>query len=243
MKNLLSRILLFVMLIIPAVSAQAGDDYEIAEETVWVTRTGQRYHNEDCRTLRGGNSEIPISEARERGLTACGVCWDMPEHSVDIQPNSLHFVRVVRIIDGDTITVEMQNGTRPERVRFIGVDAPETRHPQRGVEFFGQEASDFTAQALANRHIWIQFDVGIRDRFGRLLAYIWTEKPEDKDNEEEVRDKMFNARLLFGGYAQVMTIQPNSRYAELFIEFQREAREESRGLWQEEENITESYGL
>jgi len=155
-------------------------------------------------------------------------------HSIEISPNSLHFVRVVRVIDGDTITVEFQNGTRPERLRLIGVDAPETVHPQRGIEHYGKEASDFTTTTLTehNQYVWLQFDVGIRDRFQRYLGYVWTEKPNDVDDEAEIRDKMFNARLLLGGYAQVMTIQPNSRYAVLFLEFQREARERNRGLWE-----------
>jgi micrococcal nuclease len=151
----------------------------------------------------------------------------------DILPNSLRFVRVVRVVDGDTINVTFYNGGNPERVRLIGIDTPETVHPNRDVEHYGKEASDFTKTYLMDRHVWLQFDVGARDRFGRFLGYIWTEKPEDVDNEEEIRDKMFNARLLLGGYAQVMTIQPNSRYAELFVEFQREAREEGRGLWQQ----------
>ena len=237
MKKLLP--IIFLLLLVCAVYVDFPTDTVTADDegTVWITASGagQRYHYENCRMLRGDKIEITIAEAQEQGFTPCRVCKEQPEHSVDIQPDSLHFVRVIRIIDGDTITVELQNKTRPERVRLIGIDAPETRHPQRGVEFFGIEASDFTTESLENRHVWLQFDVGVRDRFGRLLAYVWTEKPIDEDNEEEIRDKMFNARLLLNGYAQVMTIQPNSRYADLFAEFQREAREEGKGLWGEEE--------
>jgi len=241
LKKLLSIILLLLIVCAayadpPDVTETADDD---AEETVWIAASGagQRYHYENCRTLRGGGREVSISEARSQGLTPCGTCRRQPRnaepHSVDIKPNSLHFVRVMRVIDGDTITVEFQNGTRPERLRLIGVDTPETRHPQRGVEFYGKEASAFTTESLENRHVWLQFDVGIRDRFQRYLGYIWTEKPQNIDDEEEIRDKMFNARLLLKGYGQVMTIQPNSRYASLFVEFQREAREENRGLWKQ----------
>jgi len=169
---------------------------------------------------------LPVSWAL--GYTLCGVCRRQSEvvesHAIEISPNSLHFVRVVRVIDGHTITVEFQNGTRPERLRLIGVDTPQTVHPQRGVEHYDKEASDFTTTTLTehNQHVWLQFDVKTRDRFQRYLGYVWTEKPDDMDDEAEIRDKMFNARLLLGGYAQVMTIQPNVRYAELFVEFQRE---------------------
>ena len=234
MKKLLSTILLFTFLLAPVAIALAL----ATEETVWITITGQRYHYENCRTLRGDKMEIPVAEARELGYTLCVVCRRQSEvvesHSIDISPNSLHFVRVVRVIDGDTITVEFQNGTRPERLRLIGVDTPETVHPQRGVEHYGREALDFTTTTLTehNQYVWLQFDVGIRDRFQRYLGYVWTEKPNDVDDEAEIRDKMFNARLLLGGYAQVMTIQPNVRYAELFVQFQREAREANKGLWE-----------
>ena len=130
------------------------------------------------------------------------------------EANNLHFVRVVQVIDGSTIEVTFYNGAIPERVRLIGVDTPEVDLPQL----------DFTKMSLKNRYVWLQFDVEPRDRYQRLLGYIWTEKPYDVDNKEEIRDKMFNARLILNGYAQAMTIQPNSRYAELFLEFQRQAR-------------------
>ena len=150
---------------------------------------------------------------------------------VTLKPNSLHYVRVSRVIDGDTIDVTFKKGAPPERVRLIGVNTPETEYSPKGAEYYGKEASDFTKTSLAKRDIWLQFDVGIRDKYQRLLAYVWMEKPHDMDNQEEIRGKMFNARLLLEGYAQTMTIQPNSRYAELFVRFQREAKTNNKGLW------------
>ena len=125
---------------------------------------------------------------------------------------------------------------KDERVRFLGVNTPETVHPNKPVEFYGKEASNFTKENLTDQVIWVQTDVGARDRYDRLLAYIWTEEPSEKDldNEKAIRNKMFNAKLLLGGYAQVMTIQPNVRYAEVFLKFQREARESNTGLWQQQ---------
>ena len=66
---------------------------------------------------------------------------------------------------------------------------------------------------------------------------MWLEEPSKKDmdnNESAIRAKMFNAKLLLEGYAQVMTVQPNSLYSEIFVRFQREAREEKKGLWADE---------
>ena len=90
---------------------------------------------------------------------------------------------------------------------------------------------------MTDKTVWLQTDVGALDRYNRMLAYVWLEEPSKKDmdnNESAIRAKMFNAKLLLDGYAQVMTVQPNSRYSEIFVRFQREAREEKKGLWAEE---------
>ena len=137
-------------------------------------------------------------------------------------------VRVLKVVDGDTIHVNL-NSTE-ERVRLIGVDTPETKHPQKGVEPFGPEASEYTKETLGRKMVWIEFDVGQRDRYGRLLAYVWLEMPES-GTDEEIRAKMFNARLLLNGYARLMTIPPNVKYVDRFKEYQTEARENQKGLW------------
>ncbi len=112
---------------------------------------------------------------------------------------------------------------------MLGVDTPETVHPKKEVQSYGPEASAFTKKELGGRKVWLEYDVAPLDRYQRHLAYIWTEKPSG--GEDAVRSGMFNARLLLGGYAKVMTIQPNSRYAGLFVRFQEEARKTGRGLW------------
>jgi micrococcal nuclease len=150
----------------------------------------------------------------------------------EVAANSLYYVRVTRVVDGDTLEVAFSD-TQKEKVRMIGVDTPETVHPKKEVQFYGKEASDFTKKFLTNKKVWLQTDVGPRDRYQRLLGYVWTEKPNNVDDKNEIRQKMFNARLLLEGYGQVMTIQPNSRYADTFVEFQREARDGNKGLWGE----------
>ncbi|MBC7345230.1 MAG: thermonuclease family protein, partial [Clostridia bacterium] len=83
---------------------------------------------------------------------------------------------------------------------------------------------------LSGRNVWLELDVEERDKYGRLLAYVWTEPPQS-GSESEVRAKMFNAELLLAGMAQVMTVPPNVKYADMFLKFQREAREAGKGLW------------
>jgi micrococcal nuclease len=130
---------------------------------------------------------------------------------------------VIRVVDGDTLQVEVSG--QKERVRLIGVDTPETKHPKKGVEYYGKEAFAFAQSCLSGRVVWLEFDVGQRDRYRRLLAYVWLE-----ENEQDTR-KMFNSVLLIEGYAQLMTIPPNVKYVDQFRQYQTEARENKRGLW------------
>lgn len=133
--------------------------------------------------------------------------------------------RVVRVVDGDTAHI-LVGGVR-EKVRFIGVDTPEST---KEIEPFGQQSSAYTKKALDGRTVWLETDAELRDRYGRLLAYVWLEKPTS-GSDSEIRTKMFNARLLLDGYAQVYTFPPNVRYVESFLRYQREARGADRGLW------------
>jgi micrococcal nuclease len=133
---------------------------------------------------------------------------------------------VTRVVDGDTVHVSLKNG-REEKVRFIGVDTPEST---REVEPYGKEAAAYTMKRLDGKTVYLELDTGERDKYGRLLAYVWLSPPKD-DGEAQVRVKMFNAELLLAGFAQVMTVPPNVKYADLFAKLQREAREAEKGLW------------
>jgi micrococcal nuclease len=124
---------------------------------------------------------------------------------------------VVGIVDGDTIRVRV--GDRVERVRYIGVNTPETHHPRKGPEPGGRDAARVNRELTAGKRVRLELDVQERDRYGRLLAYVW------------VGDVMVNAELVRLGYAQVMTVPPNVRYQDLLVKLQREARETGRGLW------------
>lgn len=135
-------------------------------------------------------------------------------------------VAVTQIVDGDTIRVRMPDGTI-ERIRFIGVDTPESTNR---IEPYGKEASAFTAKALSGKSIYLETDVGLRDKYGRMLAHIWLEPPT-QINQAEVRSKLFNAILLLNGYARLMTIPPNVKYVDYLKDYEAEARDANRGLW------------
>ncbi len=128
-------------------------------------------------------------------------------------------VQVVRVIDGDTIQVCCIARKR-EKVRYIGINTPETKHPTKEVEHFGEEASEANRKLVDGKTVRLEFDVQQLDKYGRTLAYVYLE------------DGTFvNAWLVENGYAQVMTVPPNVKYQELFLRLQREAREAGRGLW------------
>jgi micrococcal nuclease len=125
---------------------------------------------------------------------------------------------VLHVVDGDTIHV--QRGADLEKVRYIGIDAPEIHHHAIwGAEPGGREAAALNRRLVGGRHVRLELDARARDQYGRLLAYVW------------VGDLMVNAELVRLGYAQVMTVRPNVRHQALFVKLQREARAAGRGLW------------
>jgi len=129
--------------------------------------------------------------------------------------------RVVKVVDGDTIQVLV--GGRREKVRYIGVDTPETKHPTKGVQCYGKAAAAFNERLVGGERVRLVRDVEQRDRYGRLLAYVY-----------RVRDGLFvNAELARLGYAQPLSIAPDVRHAARFAALAREARNAGRGLWSE----------
>jgi micrococcal nuclease len=129
---------------------------------------------------------------------------------------------VERVVDGDTLL--LQSG---ERVRLIGVDTPETKHPSKPVQYFGKEASAFTRRIVERKRVRLEFDQanaarGHKDRYGRTLAYVFLED-----------GTLLNAEIIKQGYGHAYTQFPFSHLEE-FRQLEREAREQGRGLWQPE---------
>jgi micrococcal nuclease len=128
-------------------------------------------------------------------------------------------VPVLRVVDGDTLLVA-RDGAQ-ERVRLIGVDTPETVKPDTPVQCFGKKASAFTHALVDGRRVRLVTDAEARDRYGRLLAYVY-----------RAGDGLFvNAELVRRGYAVPLTIPPNVRFAERFRTLAAQARRARRGLW------------
>jgi micrococcal nuclease len=127
---------------------------------------------------------------------------------------------VTKITDGDTIHVEIGGGD--ETVRLIGIDTPESVDPRSPVECFGKEASAHLAELLPlGTEVRLVRDVEARDRYDRLLAYVYRVSDDLFVNLQQARD----------GYAQQLTIPPNVAHADDFTAAVAEAREAGRGLW------------
>lgn len=124
----------------------------------------------------------------------------------------LFFVK--RVVDGDTI--ELENG---EKVRYIGMDTPESVDPRKPVQCFAKEASKKNEEMVLNQQVNLEKDVTDRDKYGRLLRYVY------------VHDTFVNLELVKSGYARIYTYPPDVKYNAQLLEAEKEARTNNRGLW------------
>lgn len=129
--------------------------------------------------------------------------------------------RVVRVVDGDTIIVRL--GGRDVRVRYIGMDAPESVRPSFPVEPFGPEAAKANRALVEGRVVELERDVSEVDQFDRLLRYVWLHDGEGWT--------LVNLELVTRGYASILTIPPDVRLADELLAAERAARAAGRGLW------------
>ncbi|MDP7415629.1 MAG: thermonuclease family protein, partial [Dehalococcoidales bacterium] len=133
-------------------------------------------------------------------------------------------VTVVRVIDGDTIEVDI--GGKLYKVRYIGVDTPEVGQPG------GTEATSVNTELVTSRVVQLEKDISETDRYGRLLRYVWV---------DEII--MVNAALVASGYAQVATYPPDVKYQQYFLELQRKAEVAGLGLWVVSQPIPATEGV
>jgi micrococcal nuclease len=129
-------------------------------------------------------------------------------------------ITILKVIDGDTVDIDINGNT--ERVRLIGVNTPETKHPTKPIECFGPEASAHLTQLLPKgTHVRIERDIEARDRYGRMLLYLYRES-----------DNLFiNLDLVSHGYGTPMSIEPNTFHRNDFVHAAALAETTNVGLW------------
>jgi micrococcal nuclease len=156
---------------------------------------------------------VAVALAVGAGLRLPGGDDDSPSTGVSAR------ARVTRVVDGDTIKVKL--GRRTETVRYIGVDTPESVKPGTPVQCYGHAASSANRRLVGGREVELRVGAEPRDRYGRLLAYVY-----------RLPDRLFvNAELVERGYARTLTIPPNDAFASRFARLARSASASGRGLW------------
>jgi len=145
---------------------------------------------------------------------------NLPETKVLTDNVAIKLYQVVKVVDGDTINVNIDGKT--ETLRFIGINTPETVDPRKPVECFGREASNRAKELLSNKKVRLENDPtqGERDKYQRLLRYVWLED-----------GTFFNKKMIADGFAHEYTYGTPYKYQEEFDEAELEARTAKRGLW------------
>ncbi len=129
---------------------------------------------------------------------------------------------MTRVVDGDTVKVSLDGNI--DTVRYIGIDTPESVKPDEPVECFGEEAGKYNEGLVEGKEVRLDFDSERRDRFGRLLAYVYLRSAPDKS---------VNEVLVQRGFARTLSIEPNTRLESRLDRLQKRAREKGLGLWTE----------
>lgn len=144
------------------------------------------------------------------------------ENAPEIESSTKIETQVLRVVDGDTIEVQVND--KKNSVRLIGIDTPESVDPRRPIECFGKEASLEAKRLLEGEKVFLEKDVSEVDKYGRLLRYVYL--PISDGSLLFVNDY-----LIRQGFGNVLTYPPDIKYVDRFLEAQKEARENSRGLW------------
>lgn len=162
----------------------------------------------------GYSATLGLNRFSEEGFREYVKTFSFDSES-DISQDESGSMRVKRVVDGDTI--ELESG---EKVRYIGVNTPESVKVNSPVECFGKEASAKNKELVEGKSIRLEKDVSDKDRYGRHLRFVYLE------------DGTFvNDTLVREGYARVSTFPPDVAKAEQFKLAEREARDNHRGLW------------
>ena len=143
----------------------------------------------------------------------------------NVQSLNLEEAYVTKVVDGDTIWVEI--GNENKKVRFIGLDCPEYT---KEIEPYGKEATQYTCENLLNTTVYLQKDVTDTDKYDRLLRYVWTKKV-DSITEENIENYLFYYRLCYDGMAESKTYKPNVLLQEYLNSAQKIAKEQNKGMW------------
>ena len=170
------------------------------------------------------NSDVDSNNTSTTPTTALSYFDTAAEsQSSAVSETDLDPVTIVRVVDGDTVIVENLKNEQI-RVRFIGIDTPESVNPDESKNTEeGVAASEYTkSRLIPGNTIYLQYDEQRYDQYDRTLAYIWLQSDVDISNPDNVKSYMYNAELIISGYAVAKEYPPNTLYSELFTSLEQE---------------------
>jgi micrococcal nuclease len=209
-------LVLVSVLVFGLAGAAAADIYK------WLDRDGQTHFTDDYSLVppeyRDRVQSRPSSPPAETSLPPASSPTSKRGRNAKAASPRLSptggLAKVVAVLDGDTIVI-----SGGDKVRYAGLNTPETHHPDKLPEYCGEEAFEANRRLVAGKAVRLEFDGRRRDKYGRLLAYVYVE------------NLLVNAELIRQGYAQVSTYKDNQRYHEEFERLQQNAIAARRGLW------------
>ncbi len=174
-----------------------------------------------------------VSEEQRTAGAAESIPVGVESSAAEETEDGIQEAQVADIVDGDTIKVFL--GEEKYTVRMIGVDTPESVHPDQSKNtIFGEKASAYAKEKIEKgQTVYLQKDVSDTDKYGRILRYVWLEKPINPMDEEEIREKMYNAIVIGDGYANAYYYAPDTTLFQLFSQIEFEASAADAGLWVE----------
>ena len=167
-------------------------------------------------------------------LSSC----DLENQPSKVEENQSSYVKaqVIQIIDGDTIRVTINGNI--EKVRFVGINTPEIANRDHPDEFMGPEAKDFTEKAIKDKDIYLEKDISDRDKYDRLLRYIWLEEPVANPSTDDIGKKTLNGILVKEGLAFSNFYKPDTKYQDQLEALENQAMEKAIGIWSSREKNT-----
>ena len=142
--------------------------------------------------------------------------------------------KVLYAADGDTIWVDIDG--KEEKIRFVGINTPELARDEKPAEFMAEEAKNFTSNTLRDKEIYLEKDIIDRDKYDRMLRYIWLEKPVANPAKEDIEEKTLNGILVKEGYAYSNYYKPDIKYQKHLDNIEKSAQDKGLGIWSDPTN-------
>lgn len=231
LKNIWFAVLNLKWLVIDDVADGGSRPFQIENDTYLLPFAKKKFYKYDTKINLDNSGDTVQILYNQQLIDSLSRKFKVKDNFI-LTPENLHItsqkVEVVKVIDGDTIKIKLQDGSI-ETLRLIWVDTPETVHPKKVVEFFGIEASNFTKISLTGKMVFLETEQqNYRDKYGRLLGYIRLEDSE----------KFFNLELIEKWYARAYLYFP-FKYLLDFEAVEKQAKKDKVGMWSDKEMIQE----